>query len=616
MCGINGILRLDRRAKPVDRAELTRTRDFMRSRGPDGAGAWTSEDGTIGLGHRRLAIIDLSPTGAQPMDFDGGRYRIVFNGEIYNYRELRDELSREGVAFRSHSDTEVILALYARQGETMLPRLRGMYALALWDERERRLLLARGPYGIKPLYFAVRDGYLRFASQIKALDAGGAIPDAVDPAGLVGFLLWGSVPEPLTIRRGVRSIPSGHFVVVSDGEVGEPRALHRPSPAGSGDATDVAGALDDSVRAHLVADVPVGIFLSAGLDSGLIVSLARRHLDEPPTTLTVTFEGFKGTPEDEGPLAAETARALGTRHVERMILRKDLAELWPACLAAMDQPSIDGFNTYLVSRVARAAGLKVILSGLGGDELFGSYASFEQVPRWARAARRIGQIPALETIWPGTAGRLVPRKPKLSGFLRYGRSLAGAYFLRHALFLPDDLPVLIGKECAEEGLAAYDPIRDVERVLAQRFGGDGRGQAGRGDSAWEAVHLMESSFFMRNQLLRDCDWASMAHSLELRVPLVDARLQQAIAAARFEPARSRGKSALVRQVAPDLPPAVFHRRKSGFGIPLATWMSGGESERFTMGGSSRFLALRVLEAFGIEHRRPAPSKAALLAVRG
>jgi asparagine synthase (glutamine-hydrolysing) len=576
MCGINGILRLSDSAPPVDGDELLRTRDAMTARGPDGCGAWISDDGRVGLASRRLAILDLSEAGAQPMTSEDGRFRLVMNGEIYNFLELRRELEADGVSFRSRSDTEVVLALYAREGTAMLSRLRGMFGLGLWDERERTLLLARDPLGIKPLYLSTGSGALRFASQVKALERGGAVSREVDPAGAAGFLLWGSVPEPLTIRKAVRALPAGSFLLVRDGRVGEPV----PFEIGEIDPLDPPAAVEDSVRAHLVSDVPVAVFLSAGLDSSLIAALARRHLPEPPVTFTIRFDALEGSPQDEAPLAAEVARRLGTRHVERRMGRADCADLWEGALAAMDQPSIDGFNTWVVSRAAHEAGLKVVLSGLGGDEAFGSYPSFADVPRLQRTARRLGWVPGLAAAWPSLAKAISPGRPKLGGLLRYGRTLPGAYFLRRGLFLPEELPGLT------EG--RHDPVADAARALAA-----GNGHAEEG---WTAVHLLESALYMRNQLLRDSDWASMAWSVELRVPLVDAWLYRRLEANGFEPARTLGKAELARRTAPELPAEVLRRPKTGFYIPMAEWMRP-ELAAKRPGERSRWLALRVLEAF-------------------
>jgi len=588
MCGINGILRLHPDAPPIERDEVLRTRDAMTSRGPDGAGLWIAPDGRAALASRRLAILDLSPAGAQPMSSPDGRWQLVLNGEIYNFRALRRELEDQGIAFRSQSDTEVVLALVARDGTAALPRLRGMFGLALWDDAEKRLLLARDPLGIKPLYYSTVGGCLRFASQVKALEAGGAVSRAVDPAGLAGFLLWGAVPDPFTIRREVRALPAGCCLEIADGRIGEPQCFHRPDEVPAGAPLPPAIAVEDSVAAHLVSDVPVAVFLSAGLDSGLIAALARRRLPEPPVTFTLSFDVLAGTPRDEGPLAARVAHTLGTRHVERRVGRADFAGLWPKALAAMDQPSIDGFNTFVVSRAAHEAGLKVVLSGLGGDELFGSYPSFRDVPALERAARRAGRLPGLAAAWPGLA-RLAADRPKLPGLLRYGRTTAGAYFLRRALFLPDELPALLGRDAAEEGLRLYDPIRAAAGVQRP------------GEEPWLGVHRMETALYMRHQLLRDSDWASMAWSVELRVPLVDAWLYRYLAAAGFEPARSRGKAAFVRQAAPELPAELFARPKTGFYIPVMEWLDP-QAARLRPGTRSRHLALRVLAEMGIWSR--------------
>jgi asparagine synthase (glutamine-hydrolysing) len=271
--------------------------------------------------------------------------------------------------------------------------------------------------------------------------------------------------------------------------------------------------------------------------------------------------------------------------------RADFAALWRDALAAMDQPSIDGFNTFAVSRAAHEVGLKVVLSGLGGDELFGSYPSFADVPRLARTARRASRVPGLAATWPAFA-RIASGRPKLAGLLRYGRTLPGAYFLRRGLYLPEELPALMGRDAAAEGLARYDPVADTARALATANG--------RAGDPWVAVHELETARYMRNQLLRDSDWASMASSVELRVPLVDAWLRARLAASGFEPARGQGKAALVRRLAPELPAALFARLKSGFYIPVMDWLQPEAGA--SLGEQSRRLALRVLQELGVECR--------------
>jgi len=594
MCGINGILRIDPEGPPIDREEVLRTREAMAARGPDGAGLWVSPTGEIALASRRLAILDLSAAGAQPMASADGRYHIVFNGEIYNFAELRVELEREGCQFASKSDTEVLLALYARRKGGMLRALRGMYAFAIWDADDRTLLLARDPYGIKPLYYSQSGGMFRFASQVKALERGGSIALDVSEAGLVGFLLWGCVPEPFTIRRSVRALPGGHFIVIEQGQARPPAPFFHFGGNDEPEGGDVDTALSETSRAHLVSDVPVALFLSGGMDSALVGALAMRHLREPPVSFTLTFDEFAGTPLDEGPMARRVADVLGTRHVERRVRGGEFRELWPEMMGAMDQPSIDGLNTFVVSRVAREAGLKVVLSGLGGDELFGGYGSFAAIPKLLR----IGPLlrPARD-LWPVLA-RVWSRHPKLAHVTRYADTLPSAYLLRRCLFLPEELPSALDPTVARDGLAQYEPIAELESLLR-----DYRSRSGdNGIDPWIAVHVLESLKYMRNQLLRDSDWASMANSLELRVPLVDTRLRATVAEHDFEPARSQGKRAMVRRIAPELPGDLFARRKSGFAMPVLQWVAGvplhGRSSQW--GWQSRVLALRVLREFGVE----------------
>ena len=400
MCGIAGLYAFSPSAPAADRAQLRTIRDHMAARGPDGLGEWFSADGRVAFGHRRLAIIDLSEGGAQPMASADGQLVITFNGEIYNYRELRRELEAEGHVFRSDSDTVVLLQLYAARGEAMLQHLRGMYVFALWDARKQALLLARDPFGIKPLYYTPNragNGTLRFASQVKALLAGGQIDTAPEPAGHAGFFLWGSVPAPFILYRGIRALPAGHCLWVGAQGAAEPQAFCRitdiladaaanPAQGSQHDALDTIGAaMRDSVAAHHVADVPVGIFLSAGIDSALITALSVAH-GERPHTLTLAFAEYLGTPNDESPLAEQLAAQLGTRHATVMVRKADFIEKRDQLLAAMDQPSIDGVNTWYVSQAAASQGIKVALSGLGDEELLASYPSFTGLQRIERSS--------------------------------------------------------------------------------------------------------------------------------------------------------------------------------------------------------------------------------------
>ena len=339
MCGINGIVAYHASSSAPGEAELLATRDAMRARGPDGSGAWWSKDRRCGLGHRRLAIIDLSDRASQPMTSEDGRFVVVFNGEIYNYPQLRAELEAHGTCFRTASDTEVLLHLYARYGTDMVHRLRGMFAFAIWDDARRGLFLARDPYGIKPLYTA-NDGWtFRFASQVKALLAGGHVSRDPEPAGMVGFHLFGSVPEPFTLYRDIRALPAGHTQWVDGAGPREPKPFANLAEVlAKGAAKPVSEAelhqrvrvgVLDSVRAHLLSDVEVGIFLSAGIDSGALLGLMRDAGQQKIRAITLAFEEFSGTSEDEAPLASRVCEQYGARHIVRHLSQRGVRERSP-----------------------------------------------------------------------------------------------------------------------------------------------------------------------------------------------------------------------------------------------------------------------------------------------
>src|SRR3954467_8025256 len=324
MCGINAIFAYSGAAPPVDRDEVIAARECMLNRGPDAGCAWFSADGRVGFGHRRLAIIDLSAGGAQPKHF--GSLTLVFNGEIYNYRELRAQLEARGRRFTSQSDTEVLLQLYDEKQESMLGELRGMFAFSLWDGARRRMLLARDPYGIKPLYFADDGGTIRIASQVQALASNGKVSRQFDPAGAAGFFLRGTVPEPFTMYRAIRALPAGSFAYVDANGVGEPKRYFsiattlRDAVESDARFTEegrrelVHDAVLESVRYHMVADVPVGAFLSAGIDSTAVVALARESGATDLQTMTLRFEEYRGRVNDEAPLASLVAQQYGVRH--------------------------------------------------------------------------------------------------------------------------------------------------------------------------------------------------------------------------------------------------------------------------------------------------------------
>jgi asparagine synthase (glutamine-hydrolysing) len=550
----------------------------MVARGPDGAGIWIAEGGRVGFGHRRLAIIDLTGAGAQPMTNHDKSLVVTFNGEIYNYRELRNDLETKGYVFRTNSDTEVLLHLYAAKGEAMVKDLRGMFAFAIWDERRSVMFMARDPYGIKPVYYADDGRTLRFASSVKALMAGGKVASDPDPAGWVGFYLLGSVPEPYTIFRGVRALPAGSSLRIDANGPHVPKCYFsiaeilgkedQGSKQGAeGQYTEerVRAALLESVRAHLVADVPVGAFLSAGIDSGALVGLMRDAGQSDITTVTLAFDEFEGQHHDESPLAAKVADHYGARHHRRLVSEREFHEDLPNILDAMDQPSIDGLNTWFVSKAARELGLKVAISGLGGDELFGGYPSFRDIPYWCRLLALPSRLPFVGDFSriAFTTGRSFWPKlnPKTAGLLKYGGTYAGGYLLRRGLFMPWELDTVMDSEMVREGLQVLQPLSHIRKAIDPMP-----------VSSFARVAALEASLYMRNQLLRDTDWASMAHSLEVRVPLVDSNLLQSVSQPSCKAVGLYSKDVLARSPKIPLPEEVIHRPKTGFTTPIPSWL--------------------------------------------
>jgi len=574
MCGITLLAQLNELLSGEEIESGKKITNAMQRRGPDGEGHWVSRDRRVYLGHRRLAIIDLSSDAAQPMHLEEAGLHIVFNGEIYNYQSLRKELETAGHRFRTNSDTEVLLHGYEQWGEGVLQKIRGMFAFAIWDDKKNEVFLARDPYGIKPLYYSYAQGVLRVASQVKAMLAGGGVDDRPDPAGWVGFLTFGSVPEPWTTHVGIRNLPAGTCLRVTPQGAGEPSryasladAIARPANADhDADLQEtVRESLLDSVRSHLVSDVPVGAFLSAGVDSGTLVALMHEVGYEDIRTVTLGFEEFRGSPEDEVPLSEEVARRYGTKHTTRIIGRKEFLADWPKILAAMDQPSVDGANTWLVSKSAHEAGIKVVVSGVGGDELFGGYSSFREIPRWVRTMRRFHAMPLAASsgyLLARGAARLSARMPrKLPAVFRHANTFEGAYFARRGLFMPWELKEILEPDFARAGLRKFAPLEWIQSLLDPASPTD----LGK-------VMALESALYLRNQLLRDADWASMDHSLELRTPLVDWRLLAELGpvlAARSAP----GKAPLAAAPRMPLPGAQIDRPKTGFGLPLGRWLN-------------------------------------------
>lgn len=565
MCGIAGILHPHGLPQKEMSHHLTRLRQALSRRGPDGHGTWQNQQATAGLAHTRLAIIDLSSAAAQPMVSADGRYHISFNGEIYNHNELRRQLKADGVEFRSRSDTEVLLALFAREGAGMLARLRGMFAFAIWDALENTCFLARDPLGIKPLYFAATANGFVFASELRAFFACSLVPVDLNGAAIAAFLETGSVPEPMTLLRAVQCLQAGHWLQWKNG-----RATHTPYWQASFNSPDEVAwqpstlrlALEESLRAHLVSDVPVGLFLSGGIDSTALAALARAVGQSSISSFSI---GVDDKSLDESGAARRTAARFETVHHERRLDAHAARDLFHRYLDAVDQPTIDGFNTFVVSEFARDTGFKVVLSGLGGDELFGGYPSFQTVPAIARAGRLANVIPALAR----AAGSLIedrasrPTWRRLGGFLQRPPTLLNAYRAFRGLFSPAEA-LRIARLYVPSVETSNPPPAPVMALSS---------------TPADAISQLELNLYMRNQLLKDSDVMSMAHGLELRVPFVDRPLVETLARI---PARSRlrpGKACLLDAV-PEIPDWVRHQPKRGFVFPYQKWLDADWGAEF------------------------------------
>lgn len=599
MCGIAGILATD-----SDRAQgaLARMTRAQAHRGPDDEGCEVVPfgPGILGLGHRRLSILDLSAAGRQPMTHPPTGCRIVFNGEIYNFRDLRRDLQREGEVFRGTGDTEVLLAGLARLGPAFLDRLHGMFALAFFDPRSGRLLLARDPAGIKPLYLARAGGAWLFASEVRAILASGLAPRRLDPRGLAGLLAYGAVPEPCTLFHDIRSLPAGAWqewtAAPTGGWTAGPVRRHWDYPRLDPGLTEAAAVprladtLHAAVREHLVSDVPVGVFLSSGLDSTVIAGLAARHTPRP-RAFTVTFADQPDFSEQR--LAAATARLIGLEHVEVPLPAAEAEDAARAWLDALDQPSMDGLNVYVLSRAVARCGLKVALSGLGADELFGGYPSFRDVPRLRRLVGPLTRLPGparrgLAAV--AGLGRSRAVRGKLADIFTGDTSLRSLALQRRR--------VLNGRQLAALGLdpAALGLTPDVLPPEAYE------GLGPDGDDAVPAIARLEARFYQGNVLLRDADADGMAHGLEIRVPFLDRRLldlAHAIPGSVRLPPGAPGKHLLRRACAGLLRPELLAQPKRGFTLPLRRWMLGS-LRPICEQGLAALKDCRLLRAEGID----------------
>ncbi len=578
MCGIFGIAARDARV-PAD--VLDRATRSLAHRGPDDSGTVIVRDSVpspveIGLGNRRLAILDLSPLAHQPMHDPATGNWIVYNGEIYNFREVRKELEQFGERFVSNSDTEVVLRAYARWGEECLTRLRGMFALAIWDAQGHRLLLARDPMGIKPLYYAQAGSYVLFASEVRTILSTGLVPRRLDSAGVINYLTFGSAYDPLTLVEGVHALSPGHSLIWKGGTLRQSRywdlvddgdyARRGQNPTTSSPETrkgaiaDLQPMLEEAVRLQLVSDVPVGVFLSGGIDSSALVSILSRG-GVTPSTFSIVFHEADFS---EAEHSRAIARKFHTDHHEIAVSQADFLAAIPDAVRAMDLPTMDAVNTYFISRETRAAGVKVALSGLGGDEVFAGYSNFRTVPRMERFAQLWKHMPrAARGPCASAFAAFSPandQNRKLASLMRDNGRVLHPYFLSRTLFTPSQRGLLFPSAGPpDDGRAAASQHASLKRALQL--------------DTINRVSYLESRCYMLNTLLRDADFMSMSQGLEVRVPLIDHQLAKRVLA--FPGGWKLGatpKSLLLEALPDSLPSEIVHRPKRGFTLPFEHWL--------------------------------------------
>ncbi|MEO1716158.1 MAG: asparagine synthase (glutamine-hydrolyzing) [Planctomycetota bacterium] len=568
MCGLCGIIG---RVEPGDAERVRLAKEAMRHRGPDGDHDWSWVDASSGLGahlaHLRLSIIDLNERADQPMVDGETGVALVFNGEIYNFQDLRGELESAGERFETTCDTEVILRGYLRWGEGVVPRLRGMFSIVIVDPRTREALLARDGFGIKPLYVASVDGgrAMAFASEVRALLASDVVEPRTDAARVHRYVWNGFVAGPETLVVGVDEFPRGSVARVSlDRPVLEPERYWHAGGAGDGacSAEDAEAAIGESVRAHLIADVPVGVFLSGGIDSSAVAALAVSG-GQSVRTLSI---GFDVAEADETKYARAVADAIGSEHSTIVVTAEEMLRDMDAALAGLDQPTLDGVNSWFVSRAAVQAGLKVALAGSGGDELLGGYTSFRRLPTLLGPSSAMGWLGWLTPMLAGVAmGVTSASRAKLLDVPAAGGRLERLYQTQYAMLPSRGVAGLIDAPAGELDPWGLRPER--LEALADLI---------RGHEARRAVGLLESELFLGDRLLRDTDAVSMDHSLEVRVPLVDTVLSGRLAGMtpenRYEPVGSKPALRSVAMAAAGR--ETFERAKRGFEFPFDAWLRG------------------------------------------
>ncbi len=576
MCGIAGIHN-SVEISEVAKNRLHRMCNFMRMRGPDHTGKWADESKQVYLGHTRLSIIDLSSMSNQPMNSVCGRYTIVFNGEIYNYKEIQKSLVASGVFFKTKSDTEVVLSAYIKYGINSFKMLRGMFAFAIYDNHKSRIVAVRDPYGIKPLYYAAIGGSFYFASQVKAIVAGCYDTQfSVNSESQFMFRLFGNTPAPNTYLNQINQVPAGGYIEYHlDNKVDEFKYINlsdfwiQEKNCPEDLSKIVKDAVFDSISQHLVADVPVGIFLSGGIDSAVIAGVLNEQGRNGTIGITIAYDEFKGTASDELYDAESVADKYSLIHYKRKVAFCEFESELNNIIYCMDQPTIDGVNTWFASKAASEAGLKVALSGVGGDELFLGYRHHSTIPFALTALRLLKKIGISSEIISILLNELSLKgnKNKWSNFSHYSSNVLMLWILARSLQLPEN-------EIQRKFMLNSKMLSNLEDEIMLSNGVNGK-------DIYSQISNVESFLYLKNQLLKDSDWASMSNSIELRTPFVDIFLIQKLGKYISYFSEYKSKSLLANILRKKLPNNIIYKRKTGFGIPVNEWMTRIVGQKFT-----------------------------------
>ena len=586
MCGICGIFSFK---KEDCRETVQKMNNSQSSRGPDDSGLKTFENG-ITFGHRRLSILDLTDAGHQPMflrDTSGDiRLAVIHNGEIYNFKEIREELKKEGYEFNTNTDTEVILKGYDKWGIDVIHKFRGMFAFALWDAKKEKLYLVRDRFGIKPLYYYQNNNELLFASTVKALKGSGLIPVKKEKRAWVGFFLFGSVPAPYTTVKNVFSILPGHYLEINkEGNTKDNQYYNlleyfkNKKNVGFDEAVnETKKLLYESIKYRLISDAPLGVFLSGGIDSSAISAMAAKLRKKPVTTLSIYFDEKDYSEKKYQDLVIKKIKS---NHKSIKVTKEDFLKDLDSAFEAMDQPTIDGINTYFIAKSAKETGLKAVLSGLGADEIFAGYENFRKVG----FLRKIQKLPKVLK-WPLKLTKFLGgRFPKLG--LLYHNHPIYLYLALRGLFTPEDVAKILN-------VSEKEVYKFIESITD-------RYQLSTTDlnplHPIDLLSYLELRFYILNQLLKDTDFMSMYHSLEVRVPFLDHKLVEYLAGIppKLKLQGDYNKLILIKAVEDLIPEEIYQRPKMGFTFPFQKWLQG--ENKFRGKGWSRTWSNIILEKF-------------------